>query len=168
MKTPVIPYEPSKRARTDYRIGLSAWTDRPMLEEGHFYPYKTMSAEERLWWYSQYFDVVEVNSSFYAIPSPDITKLWVARTQPDFLFNVKAFGLLIGHHVDAARISDGLRKTLPARLRTRRRDESRTVTSRPMHGSGPPRASNRTRSSSQGREAGLRALPARPMDQVLR
>jgi len=34
----------------------SAWTDKSMLEEGHFYPYKTMSAEERLWWYSRFFD----------------------------------------------------------------------------------------------------------------
>jgi hypothetical protein len=31
-----------------------------MLQEGHFYPYKTMSAEERLWWYSRHFDVVSV------------------------------------------------------------------------------------------------------------
>jgi len=49
MKAPIVLYEPSKRARTDYGIGLSAWTDKSMLEEGTFYPYKTMSAEERLW-----------------------------------------------------------------------------------------------------------------------
>jgi hypothetical protein len=30
-----------------------------------------MSAEERLWWYSRFFDAVEVNSTFYALPSPD-------------------------------------------------------------------------------------------------
>jgi uncharacterized protein YecE (DUF72 family) len=35
-----------------------------MLEEGEIYPRKTMTAEERLWWCSRYFDVVEVNSSF--------------------------------------------------------------------------------------------------------
>ena len=46
--------------RTEYRIGLSAWTDKSMLQEGHFYPYKTMSAEERLWWYSRHFGVVSV------------------------------------------------------------------------------------------------------------
>jgi hypothetical protein len=42
-----------------------------MLEDGQFYPYKTMSAEERLWWYSRFFDAVEVNSTSYALPSPD-------------------------------------------------------------------------------------------------
>ena len=71
MNPPVVLYEPPKRQRTDYRVGLSAWMDKSMLEESDFYPYKTMTPEERLWWYSRYFDVVEVNSSFYAIPAPD-------------------------------------------------------------------------------------------------
>jgi integrase len=69
VKLPTVLNEPPKRLRTDYRIGLSAWTDKSLLEEGHFYPYKTMTAEERLWWYARYFDVVEVNNSFYAILS---------------------------------------------------------------------------------------------------
>ena len=75
MKTPIILYDPPRRARTDYRVGLSAWTDKSMLEEGHFYPRKTMTAEERLWWYSRYFDVVEVNSTFYALPAVSTTTL---------------------------------------------------------------------------------------------
>jgi hypothetical protein len=56
VEVPIVLYQPAKRARTDYRVGLSAWTDKSMLEEGHFYPYKTMSAEERLWWYSRFFE----------------------------------------------------------------------------------------------------------------
>jgi uncharacterized protein YecE (DUF72 family) len=120
MRLPVVLYEPPRRLRTDYRIGLSAWTDKSMLEEGEFYPFKTMTAEERLWWYSRFFNVVEVNSSFYAIPSADMTKLWVARTEPDFLFNVKAYGLLTGHHIDAARLPDALRDLLPADSRTKK------------------------------------------------
>src|SRR5438445_9931617 len=84
-----------------------------MLEEGHFYPYKTMSAEERLWWYSRFFDTVEVNSTFYALPSADTTALWVARTQPGFMFNVKAYGLLTGHHLDAARLPERQRSCCP-------------------------------------------------------
>jgi uncharacterized protein YecE (DUF72 family) len=113
VKAPIVLYQPAKRTRTDYRIGLSAWTDKSMLEEGQFYPRKTMTAEERLWWYSRFFDVVEVNSSFYAIPSLETTASWVERTPAGFLFNVKAFGLLTGHHLDAARLPDALRKMLP-------------------------------------------------------
>jgi hypothetical protein len=113
VRLPIVLYEPPRRLRTDYRIGLSAWTDKSMLKKGKFYPYKTMSAEERLWWYSRFFDVVEVNSSFYAVPSEDTVRAWVERTPPRFLFNVKADGLLTGHHVDLARLPDTLRKMLP-------------------------------------------------------
>jgi uncharacterized protein YecE (DUF72 family) len=92
-----------------------------MLEEGEFYPFKTMSAEERLWWYSRYFDTVEVNSSFYAIPSVETARSWVARTEPGFLFSVKAFGLLTGHHVDVARLPEPLKKMLPRGARRQQR-----------------------------------------------
>jgi uncharacterized protein YecE (DUF72 family) len=106
-----------RRPRTDYRIGLSAWTDKSMIEAGEFYPRKTMTAEDRLWWYSRYFDVVEVNSSFYAIPSLDTVATWAQRTPAGFLFNMKAYGLLTGHQVDATRLPDALRKLLPAAVR---------------------------------------------------
>jgi hypothetical protein len=43
VKLPTVLNEPPKRLRTVYRIGLSAWTDKSLLEEGHFYPYKTMT-----------------------------------------------------------------------------------------------------------------------------
>jgi uncharacterized protein YecE (DUF72 family) len=119
VKSPIVLYEAPRRLRTDYRIGLSAWTDRSMLEEGQFYPRKTMTAEERLWWYSRFFDVVEVNSSFYAIPSVETATAWVARTPAGFLFNVKALGVLTGHHADAARLPEALRKLLPKELRPR-------------------------------------------------
>jgi uncharacterized protein YecE (DUF72 family) len=117
VKPPIILYEPAKRARTDYRISLSAWTDKSMLEEGHFYPYRTMTAEERLWWYAHFFDTVEVNSTFYAIPEVGTVTQWVARTPPRFLFDVKAYGLLTGHHLDVARLSDELKRLLPPTAR---------------------------------------------------
>ena len=118
MKPPILLYESRKRQRTDYRIGLSAWTDKSMLEEGDFYPRKTMTPEERLWWYSRFFDTVEVNSTFYALPAAETTESWVKRTQAGFLFNVKAYGLLTGHHVDAARLPIPLKTMLPRKFRT--------------------------------------------------
>jgi uncharacterized protein YecE (DUF72 family) len=121
MKPPVVLYEPPRRLRTDYRVGLSAWTDKSMLEEGGFYPRKTMAPDERLWWYSRFFDMVEVNSTFYAVPAVETVEGWVERTPSGFLFNVKAFGLLTGHHVDVARLSEPLRKMLPRGLQTKGR-----------------------------------------------
>jgi uncharacterized protein YecE (DUF72 family) len=117
VKPPVVLYEPRGRLRTEYRVGLSAWTDKSMLEESSFYPRKTMSAEERLWWYSRFFDTVEVNSTFYALPSPETSAAWVARTPAGFVFNVKAYGLLTGHAIDVARLAEPLKKMLPAAVR---------------------------------------------------
>ena len=119
-KAPIILYEAPQRHRTDYRIGLSAWTDRSMLEDGQFYPRKTMTPEERLWWYSRFFDMVEVNSTFYALPAAETAQSWGERTPADFLFNVKAYALLTGHPVDVARLPDALRTMLPRRLRTQK------------------------------------------------
>jgi hypothetical protein len=62
---PLFYYEPSTPVTTEFRVGLCAWQDKSMLDEGHFYPIKSMKAEERLWWYSRFFDCVEVNSTFY-------------------------------------------------------------------------------------------------------
>jgi uncharacterized protein YecE (DUF72 family) len=116
-KPPLIHYTPPKRLRTDYRIGLSSWTDQSMLKEGKFYPRKSMTAEERLWWYSRFFDADEVNSTFYALPSEANSKLWTDRTPGRFIFNVKACALLTGHHLDAARLPEPLREMLPRRAR---------------------------------------------------
>ena len=57
---PLIRYRPEGSAAgpvaTEYRVGLCAWQDKSMLEEGSFYPIKSMNAEERLWWYSRFFE----------------------------------------------------------------------------------------------------------------
>ena len=98
-------------------MGLCAWQDKSMLADGHFYPIKSMKAEERLWWYSRFFDNVEVNSTFYAPLSPDNAVRWAKRTPEGFLFGVKAFALLTGHHLDAARLPEPLQAMVPARRR---------------------------------------------------
>jgi uncharacterized protein YecE (DUF72 family) len=110
---PLTLYEPPARRRTDYRIGLAAWTDKSMLEEGEFYPRKSMTAEERLWWYARFFDTVEVNSTFYALPSERNALLWAQRTPERFIFNVKAHALFTGHHVDARSLPESLEAMLP-------------------------------------------------------
>ncbi len=98
-------------------MGLCAWQDKSMLADGHFYPIKSMKAEERLWWYSRFFNNVEVNSTFYAPLSPDNAVRWAKRTPEGFLFGVKAFALLTGHHLDAARLPEPLQAMVPASAR---------------------------------------------------
>ena len=80
------------------RVGISSWADAALIEDGSFYPKKSMRAEARLAWYARYFDTVEVNSGYYAIPDARVTQLWAERTPPGFVFSVKAYSLLTGHN----------------------------------------------------------------------
>src|SRR5215475_9256305 len=114
---PLLYYSPPEPVPTEYRVGLCAWQDKSMIDEGVFYPIKSMKAEERLWWYSRFFDCVEVNSTFYAPLSADNAVRWVARTPPGFVFSVKAYALLTGHHLDASRLSPPLAEMIPASAR---------------------------------------------------
>ncbi len=69
-------------------IGTSGWS-YPKGEgtwTGHFYPAGKINELE---YYSQFFNTVEVNSSFYRPPNPGYVSNWVRRTPPDFLFTVK-------------------------------------------------------------------------------
>jgi len=114
---PLIRWSPPAPLATDYRVGLCAWQDKSMIDEGQFYPRKTMKPEERLWWYAQFFDCVEVNSSFYAPLSALNALTWAKRTPPGFLFSVKAYALLTGHRLDAARLPAPLAAMLPSTAR---------------------------------------------------
>jgi len=121
--SPLIHYHHDRPITTEYRVGLCAWQDKSMLDEGSFYPIKSMTAEDRLWWYSRFFDCVEVNSTFYAPLSAQNAVLWTKRTPPGFLFSVKAYALLTGHHLDAGRLPPPLLEMLPASARPNERGQ---------------------------------------------
>ena len=105
------------------RVGICAWTDPALIEAGTFYPRKSMTAESRLRYYASVFDGVEVNSSYYAIPDIRNTLRWVERTPPGFVFHVKAYSLLTGHHPRAETVPADLSALLPRSPRRTRRGE---------------------------------------------
>lgn len=82
-----------------------------------------MTAESRLRYYASVFDGVEVNSSYYAIPDIRNTLRWVERTPPGFVFHVKAYSLLTGHHPRAETVPADLAALLPRSPRRTRRGE---------------------------------------------
>ncbi len=82
-----------------------------------------MSAEARLRHYARFFDVVEVNSSYYAIPDVLTVHRWAARTPPGFLFNVKAYALMTGHHPRPQSLPADIERLLPPGARRTRRGE---------------------------------------------
>jgi len=103
------------------RVGICAWADPALIETGTFYPRKSMSAEARLRHYASVFDVVEVNSSYYAIPDVRNSQRWVERTPEGFIFHVKAYSLMTGHNPRAETVPADLVALLPkSPQRTRR------------------------------------------------
>jgi uncharacterized protein YecE (DUF72 family) len=75
-------------------IGTSSWADPGFVKE--WYPPK-MAAKERLPWYAQRFQTVELNSSFYAVPDRSTVHQWVAATPDEFIFDVKVHRALSRH-----------------------------------------------------------------------
>jgi uncharacterized protein YecE (DUF72 family) len=78
-------------------VGTASWTDKTLIDCGRFYPRGCSGAEARLRYYATQFPLVEVDSSYYAVPTPVNAQLWAERTPPGFVFNVKAFRLFTGH-----------------------------------------------------------------------
>ena len=77
--------------------GSASWTDKTLIDCGRFYPKDCKSAEARLRYYATQFPLVEVDSSYYGMPTPANAQLWAERTPEHFTFNVKAFRLFTGH-----------------------------------------------------------------------
>ena len=105
------------------RVGVSSWADPALIEDGSFYPRKSMSAEARLRFYAGVFDVVEVNASYYAIPDVRTVARWVERTPSGFVFHVKAWAPMTGHHARLAALPAEVQALLPARPALSRRGE---------------------------------------------
>jgi uncharacterized protein YecE (DUF72 family) len=78
-------------------VGTASWADKTLVESGLFYPAMVKSAEDRLRYYATQFPVVEVDSSYYAMPTARNSMLWLERTPPTFVFDIKAFRLFTQH-----------------------------------------------------------------------
>jgi uncharacterized protein YecE (DUF72 family) len=93
--------------------GTSSWTDPTLLKSKDFYPPDAKQPEERLRFYSEHFPLVEVDATFYALPSERNAGLWAERTPENFVFNVKAFGLMTQHAVAVKSLPEPIRDMLP-------------------------------------------------------
>jgi uncharacterized protein YecE (DUF72 family) len=68
------------------RIGCSGWNYEHWRET--FYP-KGLPARQWLVRYAQFFDTVEVNSTFYRLPKRHAVENWVRESPPGFAFAIK-------------------------------------------------------------------------------
>jgi uncharacterized protein YecE (DUF72 family) len=100
--------------------GSCSWTDRTLVEQGDWYPRRTMAPEERLRFYASRFPLTEVDSTYYAPPAEQQARLWAERTPAGFRFDVKAYSLLTGHPTRPKSLWRDLREQLPADVAAKR------------------------------------------------
>ena len=70
------------------KIGCAGWSYKDW--SGPFYP-KSLPNNKYLEFYSKYFDIVEINSTFYNLPQPSTLQNWFESTPEHFRFSVKVW-----------------------------------------------------------------------------
>lgn len=93
-------------------VGTSSWSDPGFVAD--WYP-RGLKPRERLPYYAERFEAVEVASTFYALPKPGSVARWVQQTPDGFTFDVKLHRVLSRH---AAPLD-----SLPRELREHRETE---------------------------------------------
>jgi uncharacterized protein YecE (DUF72 family) len=93
------------------RIGTCSWTDKTLIKSG-FYPAGASTPASRLAHYASFFDTVEVDSTYYAMPDPGNIFRWIAGTPKNFTFGVKSFSLFTFHRTKFTALPEWLRAEL--------------------------------------------------------
>jgi uncharacterized protein YecE (DUF72 family) len=88
------------------RIGTCSFADQALVRD--WYP-RGLAPRDRLRYYAEHFDTVEVDSSFYRLPAAGTSSGWVERTPDGFTFHVKAFAMMTRHPVRAEQVPGDLR-----------------------------------------------------------
>lgn len=73
------------------RVGLTGWGDHPSLYSG------VTASKDKLFDYAGHFLTVELDTSFYAIPSVENVRKWCELTPGSFRFVIKAYQGMTGH-----------------------------------------------------------------------
>jgi uncharacterized protein YecE (DUF72 family) len=83
---PGYPGAMADRVRGRVRIGCSGWVYKQW--RGTVYP---ESAPERDWFgcYASWFDTVEINNTFYRLPTEAAVRAWAAQAPEGFVYSVK-------------------------------------------------------------------------------
>ena len=92
------------------RIGTCSWADEALSK--YWYP-KGTPAGERLAYYAEHFDTVEVDSTYYRLPMEEMVARWAERTPDGFVMHVKAFGAMTRHPVKLEQLPPDLRDEAP-------------------------------------------------------
>jgi uncharacterized protein YecE (DUF72 family) len=87
-------------------VGTSSWADPGFVAE--WYP-QGLPDRDRLPYYAERFDGVEVNSTYYAVPAPATVKRWAEITPKAFTFDIKLHQSLSRHSAEVSSLPKTLR-----------------------------------------------------------
>ena len=97
---------------SNLRIGTSGWNypSGKGTWNGIFYPppRRRPKGFDELTFYAEHFDTVEVNSTFYGQPRPEVTRKWAERTPAAFEFSVKLYQKFTHPRMFKERLAGGL------------------------------------------------------------
>lgn len=99
--------------RRNVVVGMASWSDPSLIKSKKFYPRGHSTPERRLRYYASQFPLVEVDSSFFAMPSAANSALWTERTPEPFRFNIKSWRLFTGHQTPPQVFPPDLQVELP-------------------------------------------------------
>src|SRR5438045_1381850 len=103
------------------RLGTASWTEKTLVASRTFYPPVANTAERRLRYYARHFPLVEVDATYYALPSAEHARAWAERTPADFAFAAKAHAALTRHPLQPLRLDKDLPRAIGRRLPEKRR-----------------------------------------------
>jgi uncharacterized protein YecE (DUF72 family) len=111
----------SRTARGRVLVGSSSWSDRSLVHESDWYPWRSMKAAQRIAYYADRFGVVEIDATRRFPPTPQLARQWVERTPEGFTMDLQAWTLLTGDATLPDSLWEDLREEVRPELRDRRR-----------------------------------------------
>jgi uncharacterized protein YecE (DUF72 family) len=100
-------------------VGTCSWADKTLVDSG-WYPATAKTPEDRLRFYAEQFPIVEVDATYYGLPSERNAALWVDRTPDNFVFDIKSYALFTHHPAALRSLPKDLREALPSALQKKR------------------------------------------------
>ncbi|MBI4283408.1 MAG: DUF72 domain-containing protein [Chloroflexi bacterium] len=101
-------------------VGTSSWNEQHLIDCGRFYPLGLKDSASRLSFYAQRFNLAEVDSTYYALPSRRNADRWATAVSPGFRFIIKVFSLFSQHPTKLSAIPKSFHATLPPALLSKR------------------------------------------------
>ena len=120
-------------AATSALVGTCSWADNTLVKDSDWYPRRSMKAAERLAYYAAKFPLVEVDSTYYFPPTPELAQSWVDRTPAGFTFDVKAWSLLTGHPTFPHSLWEDLQPEVKPEFRDKRNLYGKHLTKDALH-----------------------------------